>query len=229
MAARETATEMHFHFPGNVAEKATIALPVDMRTHVVGFGCDASAAVAISVPMNAPTVKRRGLIERMVAVAGLVTVAAAPIMWHGAVTAQEAASCAQIATAAERLACYDRALPPPEAPSAPPIEPLPPTQPPKPAQPSPLVEAASPATAPGSGADAERPEATAIVVVGMRKYPGRSASFTTDKGEVWIQIGAESVYLPKVPFEAELRPASMGTYFLRPNDYGWRVHVRAND
>ena len=177
--------------------------------------------------MNAPTVKRRTQAERFVAVAALVALFGAATVRDGTAAAQGATSCAQIATAAERLACYDRALPPTETPAGitPPVAPLHPA----PAQPPPLVEVAAPAAAPGSGTDAKQPEATSVVVVGMRKYPGRSATFMTDKGDVWIQIGAESVYLPKVPFDAELRPASMGTYFLRPSDYGWRVQVRRND
>jgi len=166
-------------------------------------------------------------VERFVAVAGLVALFGAATVRDGAVAAQDTTSCAQIAAAAERLACYDRALPPTETPSAttPPVAPLHSA----PSQPPPLVDVATPAAAPSSGTDAEQPEATPVVVVGMRKYPGRSATFMTDKGDVWIQIGAESVYLPKVPFDAELRPASMGTYFLRPSDYGWRVQVRRND
>ena len=176
--------------------------------------------------MNAPTVKRRTQVERFVAIAGLVAFFGAASVRDGGVAAQDATSCAQIAAAAERLACYDRALPPTETASG--ITPVAPLHPAA-AEPPPLVEVAASAAAPGSGTDAEQPEATSVVVVGMRKYPGRSATFMTDKGDVWIQIGAESVYLPKVPFDAELRPASMGTYFLRPSDYGWRVQVRRND
>jgi len=179
------------------------------------------------VLMRGPTVKRstQVQVQRCVAVAGLVTVFGAAIGRDGSAAAQDTTPCAKIATAVERLACYDRALPPPEPASE--IVPPGATAAP-PARPSPLVEGTTAAPATSSGNDGE-PEATSIVVVGMRKYPGRSATFTTDRGDVWIQIGAESVYLPKVPFDAELRPASMGTYFMRPSDHGWRVHVRRSD
>jgi hypothetical protein len=140
--------------------------------------------------------------------------------------AQEGTSCAQIPTAAERLACYDRVSPPAEpgpatvgAPSAAPEGVA-----------GDAVNGVEPAAAvPTDASESERAASVPVVVVGMRKYPGRSATFTTDDGDVWVQIGAEGVYLPKVPFKAELRPASMGTYFLRPAAYGWRVHVRRND
>ena len=165
--------------------------------------------------------RRRTQFGRFVAVAGAVTFFAASAVRDGAAAAQDAASCAQIATAAERLACYDRVLPPAETPTSNGL--------PAQTQPAGTEAAANSEGAEASGTAAEQPQATSVMVIGMRKYPGRSASFTTDKGDVWIQIGAESVYLPKVPFEAELRPASMGTYFLRPSDYGWRVHVRRND
>jgi hypothetical protein len=181
----------------------------------------------LTATMSPPTVKRRTKLEQFVAAAGLAAVLAAANVRQGAAADQDTASCARVPTAAERLACYDRATPP----TAPSSEIAPPVAPPgsAPLQPSPAAESGTAAVAPSGGTADEKPEVTSVVVVGMRKYPGRSAIFTTDKGDVWIQIGAESVYLPKVPFEAELRPASMGAYFLRPSDYGWRVHVRRND
>ena len=189
-------------------------------------GCDARVAMAISASMKAATRKRCICVERRLAGAVLIAALLAPAIQEHAALAQE--TCAQIESAAERLACYDRALPPAKpGPGA--IEPEPEPQP-QPRtrlrQPAPVAEAAPPATGAVQGDEADvRP----VVVVGMRKHPGRPASFTTDHGDVWVQIGAESVYLPKVPFDAELRPASMGTFFLRPRDYGWRVHVRRND
>lgn len=149
--------------------------------------------------------QRRTQVRRFVIVGELFGFLGVAAVLVGEAAAQVTVSCAQIAAAAERLACYDRA-----APAATP-------------------EAASSAAAPGSATATDTPEAIPVVVIGMRKYPGRSATFTTETGEVWIQIGAEGVYVPKVPFDAVLRPASMGTYFLRPSDFGWRVHVRRND
>jgi hypothetical protein len=191
------------------------------------LSCDAEAAVAIFGLMNVPSVNRRMQLERFLAVAGLVAIFGGATTRDSAAAAQDATSCAKIGTAAERLACYDRVLPPPETASTvtPPVAPPQPA----PARPAPpLAEGAQPG-ATQSSTEAEQQQATSVVVVGMRKHPGRSASLITDNGDVWLQIGAESVYLPKVPFDAELRPASMGTYFLRPIDHGWRVHVRRND
>lgn len=147
-------------------------------------------------------------------------------------------SCAQIPNAAERLACYDRESPPPEAAPTTTVAPSPSpsaatdelAKAPAAAAPAPApATAASAAAASAVVAEDEESQVVPVVVIGMRKYPGRSATFTTDNGDVWLQIGAEDVYVPKVPFKAELRPAAMGTYFLRPSDYGWRVHVRRND
>ena len=161
--------------------------------------------------------------ERRISGAVLIAVVAAVTVRVEPMLAQDDASCARIASPAERLACYDRVSPPPEtapattgAPSATPAA-------------GDLAKAAPVAAVPAAVTEAEPSGIVPVVVVGMRKYPGRSATFTTDNGDVWMQIGAEAVYLPKVPFKAELRPASMGTYFLRPNDFGWRVHVRRND
>ena len=160
--------------------------------------------------------------ERGIAGAVLIAVVAAADVGADSVLAQDRTSCAQIAAAAERLACYDRASPPTETV---PLATGPASSPPVPAgEPSQTATVAVP-----TELESEQREAVPVVIIGMRKYPGRSATFTTDDGEVWVQVGAEGVYLPKVPFKAELRPASMGTYFLRPSDYGWRVHVRRDD
>lgn len=150
--------------------------------------------------------------------------AAATVFEGPVLLAQE--RCAEIPTAADRLACYDLVSPPKEvAPAAPDTASAPPASAGEQAH---STAAAAPAGVPTVVTDDEE-SAMPVVVIGMRKYPGRSATFTTDNGDVWVQIGAEGVYLPKVPFKAELRPASMGTYFLRPADFGWRVHVRRND
>jgi hypothetical protein len=177
--------------------------------------------VAISAPVNALTLK----VETRKRAAGalLVAVFAAATGCEAVIKAQDESSCAQIAAPADRLACYDRALPP--------------TQPPPATigdrdaiEKSSVVPVTSPsAVVATTETESEQDDAVSIVVVGMRKYPGRSATFTTDKGDVWVQIGGEGLYLPKVPFDAELKPASMGTYFLRPSEYGWRVHVRRDD
>jgi hypothetical protein len=158
-------------------------------------------------------------------ISAAVAVLAAATVFEGSILlAQETVSCAEIPTAAERLACYDRVSPPKEvAPTAPATGTAPPGTAGGHAH---SAAVAAPADAPSSE---DEESAVPVVVIGMRKYPGRSATFTTDNGDVWVQIGAEGVYLPKVPFKAELRPASMGTFFLRPADYGWRVHVRRND
>jgi hypothetical protein len=179
--------------------------------------------------MNAQTAmaKRRARAARWVAGAGMIGLFVAA---SGVALGQDGTSCSQIATPAERLACYDRALPPAQpAPAESGGAASPPPAVAAPAEHSTSAAGAAPVAVSAAAAESEQLEAFPVVVVGMRKYPGRSATFTTDKGEVWIQIGGEGVYLPKVPFEAELRPASMGTYFLRPNDYGWRVHVRRDD
>jgi hypothetical protein len=155
--------------------------------------------------------------------AGFLLVAAltAATCCEAVTQAQDESSCAQIARPADRLACYDRALPPTQTPPAVSGD-------------RDANEKSTPVTRPAAGlaateTESEQGDAVSVVVVGMRKYPGRSATFTTDKGDVWVQIGGEGLYLPKVPFDAELKPASMGTYFLRPNEYGWRVHVRRDD
>ena len=176
------------------------------------------------------TAKSRACADGFAAALLLAGLGAAMAMQPGAALAQRSIPCAQVVDAAERLACYDRASP--TAPPAAAVTPISPPSEPTRATPeaeapvAPTATVPPPATAPPTTTQRRPPETLPIVVVAVRKLPGRSARFTTDNGEVWIQTGAEGVYVPKAPFDADLRPASMGTFFLRPRDHGWPVHVR---
>jgi hypothetical protein len=66
-----------------------------------------------------------------------------------------------------------------------------------------------------------------IVVVGIRALPGREATFTTEDGVAWVQTDSQRlVGLPDTPFAAEIRPGTMGSYFLVPTERGRAVRVR---
>ena len=155
--------------------------------------------------------------------------------WHSA-AAQDAPACAGIQDDAERLACYDRREPAePRAPAAPPA---PPVHAPAPS----AAEAAAPEikstearresatpVAPAA-ADADDDGIIPIVIVAMRALPGRETVFTAKDGATWVQTDTRRVAgLPEPPFEAELKPGSLGSYFLVPKEHGRAIRVRAGD
>jgi hypothetical protein len=163
-------------------------------------------------------------------------------------TAQAAVPCTAIDDDEERLACYDRALrsaaqpgaPPPAAQaqprSAPPAAtPAPSATPPAVAEPRrerPVRDSAAPAArtppaAPRAGADSGDEQILPIVVVGVRALPGRETTFTMQDGTSWVQTDSQRLTsLPDPPFDAELKPGVMGSYFLVAKDRARAIRVR---
>jgi hypothetical protein len=162
------------------------------------------------------------------------------------------APCTTIADDAERLACYDRALRgPAQTAPAPQAAPAPnraesPTAAPAPARtaapaatpaPAPLAterrertvrESAAPTarTAPSAG-NSDEPEIIPIVIVGVRALPGRETTFTASDGTSWVQTDSQRIVgLPDAPFDAEIKPGAMGSYFLLPADGARAIRVR---
>jgi hypothetical protein len=164
-------------------------------------------------------------------------------------TAQGAVPCTAIADDAERLACYDRALRGP-APAAPPAAtPAPGSQaaprsdapaaaatPVAPAEPrrerrvresaAPPAPAAPRAPVAGRNGDADE-EIIPIVIVSTRALPGRETTFTAQDGTSWVQTDSQRITgLPDTPFDAEIKPGSMGSYFLIAKDRQRAIRVR---
>jgi hypothetical protein len=95
------------------------------------------------------------------------------------------------------------------------------------AAPPPAAPAAP--AAPSAGA-AQADAAVPIVVVGVRTLPGRETSFTADNGVVWLQTDSQRlVNMPDTPFDAEIKPGAMGSYFLVPKERGRAIRVRRVD
>ena len=163
--------------------------------------------------------------------------------------------CTAITDDAERLACYDRALrgaPPAAAtPSAAAPPAAAPTQNNVPAATAPAAAAASaPAAAapittqperavrestapaapaaPVAGATSAEPQIIPLVIVDWRALPGREANFTAADGTIWVQTDSQRLSgMPDAPFDAELKPGAMGSYFLVPKEKGRAIRVRA--
>jgi hypothetical protein len=167
--------------------------------------------------------------------------------------AQAAVPCTAITDNAERLACYDRALrgappaattPPPAAqtpprgapPAAAPAAPAtPPAAEPRrerqvrqstaPAAPAAPAARAAPAAPSAGGNEAE--QIVPIVIVGVRALPGRETTFTADDGRTWVQTDSQRVTgLPDPPFDAQIKPGMMGSYFLVAEDHARAIRVR---
>ena len=135
---------------------------------------------------------------------------------RAAAQAQNAGRCTAIDNDAERLACYDRAL-----------RPAPATRRER------EVRESTASAPPAAPAPRRAPEATKeqasdivpIVIVQIRALPGRAATFVTDQGDTWVQTDTQR-QLPDVPFKAAIKPGSMGSAFLVPDDYAHSFRVR---
>ena len=65
-----------------------------------------------------------------------------------------------------------------------------------------------------------------VTVTSVRKNLGNRLIFETEDGHIWLQTDQRSVRYEDTPFTAEIRPASMNSFFLKPVSGGVSVRVR---
>lgn len=65
-----------------------------------------------------------------------------------------------------------------------------------------------------------------VTVNGIRKNLTDHFIYTTTNGQVWVQIDSRRPRYDEVPFIAEIRTASLGSFFLKPKSDGFSVRVR---
>ena len=65
-----------------------------------------------------------------------------------------------------------------------------------------------------------------VTVNGIRKNLANRFVYTTTDGQVWVQIDTRRPRYDEVPFIAEIRTASLGSFYLKPQSYGFSVRVR---
>jgi hypothetical protein len=144
--------------------------------------------------------------------------------------------CAAIDDDNQRLACYDQVLIPHKA-----------AEQPAPAQPAdesvpeePAVEAPRAATAEGVAAgqpasddafglkekQTREAESRSVTIQSIRKSLAGKFIYTTDDGQVWVQVDSRNIRYAEPPFAAEIRTASMGSFLLKPVSGGVSVKVR---
>jgi hypothetical protein len=92
---------------------------------------------------------------------------------------------------------------------------------------APAPAAPTPSAAPVAG-DSEALEGIIpIVIIGTRALPGRETTFLLADGTSWVQTDSQRINgLPDTPFDAELKPGAIGSYFLVPKDRGRAIRVR---
>lgn len=91
--------------------------------------------------------------------------------------------------------------------------------------------APSSAVAPESSREPDgRARERQVTIVEVRTgIPGR-AVFVTEGGEEFVQTSGQSrMYLPQVPFQANLRPGAVGGMFLTPEESRNRIRVSARN
>jgi len=65
-----------------------------------------------------------------------------------------------------------------------------------------------------------------VTVTSVRKNFSNRLIFETEDGHVWLQTDQRTVRYEDTPFKAEIRPASMNSFFLKPDSGGVSVRVR---
>ncbi len=65
-----------------------------------------------------------------------------------------------------------------------------------------------------------------VTVTSVSKNLGNRLIFETEEGHVWVQTDQRTVRYEDTPFKAEIRPASMSSFFLKPASGGASVRVR---
>lgn len=65
-----------------------------------------------------------------------------------------------------------------------------------------------------------------VTVTAVRKSLTNRFVFETASGQIWLQTDQRSVRYSDTPFDAEIRPASMGSFFLKAVAGGPSVRVR---
>ena len=65
-----------------------------------------------------------------------------------------------------------------------------------------------------------------VTVTYVRKNLSNKFIFETEDGQVWLQTDQRKVRYGDMPFKAEIRPASMGSFYLKPDSGGVSVRVR---
>lgn len=65
-----------------------------------------------------------------------------------------------------------------------------------------------------------------VTVISVRENLSNRFVFETEAGQVWLQIDQRRARYEDTPFEAEIRPGSMGSFFLKPRSSSVSVRVR---
>ena len=69
-------------------------------------------------------------------------------------------------------------------------------------------------------------KARTVTITGIRKDLTNHFVYTTQDGQRWRQIDKRKVHYDEVPFVAEIRTASLGSFYLKPISSGVSVRVR---
>lgn len=156
------------------------------------------------------------------------------------------ARCAKISSVGDRILCLEDALresskelaeihpegnlaaaPAVESVASPPFE----SEVPPPAvEPEAVLSDASSPDTENYGLKEQRPpremNTIQVTVTSVRKNLGNRFIFETEDGHLWLQTDQRSVRYEDTPFAAEIRPASMNSFFLKPDSGGVSVRVR---
>ena len=136
--------------------------------------------------------------------------------------------CAQEDDITARYQCYDMVLRSEAGdPNTPPID-LPPQNEPQIAPPA-SAPTASRTTRPqsefGLPEPRREPESITVSIVDLDITPLGRAVFTTADGQIWVQQDTQRPFRRNTPFDANIRKATMGGYFIKPVKGGYSLRA----
>ena len=135
--------------------------------------------------------------------------------------------CASLETDSDRIACLEAAIRG-ESATASDVAPEATPEPVAEEAPKPTADATPPTDS--FGLKEKKPPKTQdtiqVTVTSVEENLRGKLVFNTANGQVWLQTGQRVARFADTPFEAEIRPASMGSYFIRATDGGVSVRVR---
>jgi len=65
-----------------------------------------------------------------------------------------------------------------------------------------------------------------VTVTSVSKNLSNRFVFETESGQIWLQTDQRRARFEDTPFKAEIRPGSMGSFFLKPDSSTVSVRVR---
>lgn len=136
-------------------------------------------------------------------------------------------ACRTLSEAKERLACFDKLMPPPDPVDARiPSAAAPSTQPSPSPPPSPQDRFGAETVSKPTKAEADEPSQIQATLLGYYESLTRGQRYTLDNGQVWINVDDGEVYVSLDNPKVTIKRNFIGSYWMQVDARGASVRVR---